>query len=68
MFAEWIRYLFAAVFPRRVFFGPLFSDALTETYDSEFFLSLDRPCHYPPDRVHAGFAYRAFLGQSVNLD
>ena len=44
------------------------SDALIETYDSELFLLLDRPYHYPPAQVHVDLNRRAFLGQDVSID
>jgi hypothetical protein len=42
--------------------------ALIETYESELFLFLDRPYHYPPAQVNADLIRRDNLKQDVTID
>jgi hypothetical protein len=40
---------------------------LVETYDSELFVLLQRPYHYPPDQLHVELNRRLFLRQPVPI-
>lgn len=42
-------------------------DALIETYETELFLLLDRPYHYPPDQVHVELILHSTQGRQVDL-
>ena len=42
-------------------------NALIETYESELFLFLDRPYHYPPDYIQHVLNRRFFLGEDLPL-
>jgi hypothetical protein len=44
------------------------SGAMIETYDSELFLLLDRPYHYPPAQLHVELNRRTFLRQDVPIN
>lgn len=42
--------------------------ALIETYEGELLFLLNRPYHYPPDRVQVQLNRRTFLGQDVPIN
>ncbi len=44
------------------------ADALIETYDSPLLFLLDRPYHYPPDRVSVELIRTVFLRQALQFD
>lgn len=43
-------------------------DSLIETYESELLFFLDRPYHYPPDRVHVELIRRYYFEQEFEID
>jgi hypothetical protein len=43
-------------------------NALIETYDSELFMFLDRPYHYPPDQVSIDLVRRYYSEEDFDID
>ncbi len=44
------------------------ADTLIETFDSELFLLLDRPYHYPPAQLTVALIRREYLGQDLPFE
>jgi 4-amino-4-deoxy-L-arabinose transferase-like glycosyltransferase len=42
--------------------------SLVETYESELFLLLDQPYHYPPDQLHVELGRRSLRGETTTID